>query len=343
MKERKVSEAEKQVILETIKKVEDENPIVDFLDEDLSLENRLQDIDINNLSDGNVDEIWCRLTPTEREEFKKFAESGSIQVEQDLNKAWTPWWMTHNRGLITEVGGEEIKESLPPILAVASFSHFSSGKPVSPLIGFNLINVIYSYVFYQRLYNGCGVTEFTSDFCELCISSSKVLNDNRTYNNSDESVCSGIEKCSSNSKQQGFNISNQFSIECIQDVAHILVGPNLQTSHEYVACCLSDLHAAAKKFRKSLKSSSKLTEKTELPKKLFAMMKKLEYFLSWCICHPEQLALLAIEVTEIYKENLERLKEDAAVAQASQIRTKHHRNEGEKSKQCLRPKIVQLN
>ena len=324
IKKRKVSEFEKKAILETIRKVEDENPLIDGFDDEASLENRLQGIDINNAVDDQLDEIWSKLSAAEQKEFEQQARSGFLNFSRDFAQPWAPWWLSHNARLVREATGEASSEiSLPQMLKVPAFNVLTSGKQVSPLVGINLINVLYSYVFYQRLFNGCGLDDFFLDFGQLCISSSAVLFENRTFDNADESMCLAMQKCAEVAQEQQFTFGNQFLVECTADVSHVLVGPCPESSSKYVVCVLSDLHASVKFCRKSIKSHekfffpSRLGKGAELKKHLFGILKKLEFYISWSAFHLEQLALLAIEVNALYSKKMKRFKEDEELEKAA--------------------------
>ena len=338
MKQRNVSEEEKQVILESIRKVEDENPVFDFLDDEIPLEERLADIDISKLSEENVDVVWEKLTSSEQEEFRKLANSG------ELNTVWAPWWTRHNPGFVEEINPNDKidEEHLPKVVKMASFDTFSTGKAPSPLVGFNLINVLYVYVFFQRLFNGEGTSEFGSEFCELCILSCDVLKDNRTFGDADASVCSATQRCGETASGHDFSFGLQFPIECLQDVVHVLMGPCPRASSRYVACALSDFYVSLSAFRKSLKTSRPAAAVASEPaisrKRLFVIMKKLEYLLSWSTnCH-EQLTLMSIEVGELYKKKIQNFKDDSVERPPVNSITKHTHS----SKQQLQPKIVEL-
>ena len=348
MKERKVTDEEKQAILETIQRVEEENPITDFLDEEVSLEERLADLDINNISEEKIDEIWEKLTSEEQERFKKFVAVDVSIISEELGTAWEPWWTSHNSGLVEEVSvsvDEASRLNLPPVIQVPCFNRLSAEKSPSPLIGFNLVNVLYVYVFFQRLYNGVGTTEFASEFCESCVLSSDVLDKNRTFAKADESVSAGAQRCVEVATQNAFALGTQFPIECIRDVSHVLMGPSIDLSSQYVGCVLSDLHASLVKYRKMLKTDSGsrpslMGDHAALRKRLFAIIKKLEFFLSWSSSFREQLTLLSIEISELYKTKLQSFKNDIAIKHPVNY-TEDKSTKGTEAQ--LKPKIIELN
>ncbi|XP_077971853.1 uncharacterized protein LOC120345525 isoform X2 [Styela clava] len=90
MKQSRASDAEKLRIMKMLKNFEDENKKDD--DPTEILEERLKNV---NLDDS--DEVWSRLTPDEREEFKRNMQNGS------LVKEWSPWWLYHDTNLVTEI------------------------------------------------------------------------------------------------------------------------------------------------------------------------------------------------------------------------------------------------
>ena len=237
----------------------------------------------------------------------------------DFALAWKPWWLAHSSGLVTPVD-EDLDSSdadvhLPNMIKVF---HLSSDKPISPFIGFNLINVLYPYVFFQRIFNGCGSVDFDREFSELCLSSSRVLSHDQTYPDAEKAICQCLTNCLETAQKQDFHVSKQFLIECVQDVSHVLIGPSPEAPEKYSVCALSDLHFALKRFRKSVKrditrSESKSEDDEQLYKRLFAVMKKLEFLASWSTSHSSQLPLLSMEVSEIYRKRLLQLKQDSEV------------------------------
>ncbi|CAK8677633.1 unnamed protein product [Clavelina lepadiformis] len=315
LKARQVSDEEKQQVIAMMKKVEEQIPFEEYSqdesdDEFRSLEERLEGLDLENMKEEEVDELWNRLTLEEQEDFKKFASSNPEFVmigESFVHRPWEPWWMQHSSGLIVEMGAEEkdVPES-PRILSNISAlrSSLISGKTLSPLLPFNLVNVLYAYVFFQRLYNGSGASDLVEDFCESCLRSSDVLKENKTFSCAEESACSCMQRCVDVATAQELCVDNDFVTACLQDVSHLLVGPNPDSVDRYVCCALSELHTVFTEYHKNLKAiPSKAEPNTKNKRKsIFSAIKKLEFLLAWTSTYKEHLALLSVEISEIYKK-----------------------------------------
>ncbi|XP_072737126.1 zinc finger HIT domain-containing protein 2 [Ciconia boyciana] len=110
-------------------------------------------------------DLWESLSPAERADFQRLLSSGEAAA---LLPAWRPWWWRRRRPRrpVEELGeprpdeeeDEEGEEALagptPPLPAdVPPLSSFP-GPPPSPLLPFQLPNVLYGYAFALSLHGG---------------------------------------------------------------------------------------------------------------------------------------------------------------------------------------------
>lgn len=313
MKERKVSPAEQDRILAMLQKVEDENPVNDFLEETCSvpLEERLDGLNIDSLNEKDSDKIWDVLTLEEREEFMAAVEHGKICETSGklLNEAWEPWWCKP-KTLVKDISDDtNSRPNIPQSISVPKLSTLlPKGKDPSPLVAFNLVNTLYPYVLFQRIFNGCGASEFAESFCDCCECSSLYLHCNKTFSDCEEAIVSAkavsVDVCS----KEDIQVNEETLTEAIKDVGQILTGPNENETQKYVCASLSELHHVFSSCRSALKkdkNSKPGNEETSAKRKqLFAVMKKIEFLVSWSWEQSFGFPLLAIEVLEIYKKKM---------------------------------------
>ncbi|XP_004226029.2 zinc finger HIT domain-containing protein 2-like [Ciona intestinalis] len=307
MKDRHVSDEEKMRLLKMIERTEEENPIEDFtLEEDL--EERLKDLNVEDLGEDEMDELWSRLTLQEQEDFKAAVASGSLRDEKGHHvvQSWEPWWLKHDSGLVKELDVSS-KSTKPCSKDLA--------KSPSPLVAFNLVNVLFPYVVFQRIFNGCGVSEFSEEFSKYCTTTSEYLLKNVSFHSAEKAISGATEKCVEAANAYQIQVEKVFFVECIQDVSHLLIGPDPENKEQYAIQAISDLKRGCQKCRKLLKteidslgSSGACQPLKENRKLLFQIVKKIEYLISYCSKHNEIFSFLSIEVSEIYKKRLDEEK-----------------------------------
>lgn len=146
---------------------------------------------------------------------------------------------------------------------------------VNPLIKYSIIDVLYSYVYVMRFYNGEpeeNLNQFVSALYELASSLSKNLNfaslEMMVYN-------------SLNVVQENKDIwnSQEFSYTILLDVCQLLSGTVGDKHVDLVDCALSDVCRLFTKVKKSLKCEKGSDQENE--KKMFLAKKKVDFFLSW--------------------------------------------------------------
>eukprot|EP01117_Protostelium_nocturnum_P018431 TRINITY_DN7707_c0_g1_i1.p1 TRINITY_DN7707_c0_g1~~TRINITY_DN7707_c0_g1_i1.p1 ORF type:complete len:427 (+),score=177.26 TRINITY_DN7707_c0_g1_i1:219-1499(+) len=189
---------------------------------------------------------------------------------------WLPWWNGSTQGQSPSISSPPPSSSVgdntskPPKINknIPLLSSLSKVKP-SKLLGFNLIDILYSYAYTMRIFNGdlsdLEGKEAASSVLEL----SSVLSQNRIYQTSVEVlqfVVEGSLEFSSVSNSAGF------SVDVLHDVSLIL------SKSDFILSALSDLIALFERTEKELKSEN---ESKELRKKTSLALKKIVFYLSW--------------------------------------------------------------
>ncbi|PKU27150.1 zinc finger hit domain-containing protein 2 [Limosa lapponica baueri] len=97
-------------------------------------------------------DLWRSLSPAERAEFQRLLSSGEAAA---LLPPWRPWWW-RGRARGEEEEGEEDPAAAPPPPLPAALPALSSfpAPPPSPLLPFQLPNVLYGYAFALALHRG---------------------------------------------------------------------------------------------------------------------------------------------------------------------------------------------
>uniref|UniRef100_H3AFL9 Zinc finger HIT-type containing 2 n=2 Tax=Latimeria chalumnae TaxID=7897 RepID=H3AFL9_LATCH len=171
----------------------------------------------------------------------------------------------------------------------------------SPLVRFSVVNVLYSYAFCLKLYNGdISQSSLAEEFAEAVLDVSAVLNSSRVFNSTAEALHSATEAVQAGRHGSG----PQGVIGAILAVAHILSGESRSKSHQYALAALSHLGKLLGKVRKRWQHDQKDGYQT-----LFRARKKCEFLLAWANQNRDVLTLLCVEVRQEYKDSLANIQQ----------------------------------
>jgi len=233
----KVSNETKKKMMETLLKFERDNPTNELMDES---EEELDDDDIEQLQnlnlDGDFEAIFSKLTPAQRREFQKALEDGMIGNWVDV---WEPWW-TRKPDMILPGLDEKEEEGhkYPQVIpALVKLNTIISDAP-SPLLKYNLVNILYSYAYVMRLFNG----DYRSDLADAIstvMALSCVLNENYIC----QSTIEAMEKAVHTSLLPPVLGNKSFAIGVLEDISQIL------GYKQHVMAALSDLHKLFKESK----------------------------------------------------------------------------------------------
>ncbi|KAJ0231264.1 hypothetical protein HA466_0299380 [Hirschfeldia incana] len=224
------------------------------------------------------------LSLEERKGFQRALASGELSK---MIEPWDPWWLrssaqrinlgAQGKQLVQCVEEEEVDDKgatfvseIPrgPDTPLMSLSKLSSTKP-SPLLPIHLVDVLYSYCFTLRIYNG----EWESDSlgaATMVMSVSSVLGQSAQPGTMKEVLSFCLEQtCSSAYKSIGGGL--KFGLNLVDDVIHLL-----SLGNGALVCLLCDLQRLILGAIQEVKSSGR-----DLKKKLKLADRKVYFMMCW--------------------------------------------------------------
>eukprot|EP00250_Pteridium_aquilinum_P004577 c14786_g1_i1 orf=269-1579(-) len=275
---------------------------------------------LNKLVSGEDIEL-SDLSPEEKRAFLRAVTSGEFS---HMIKPWEPWWLSPfvkkivlnkdgNRAVQTvehsdmlETDRDDVFDVPPPWDSPLPPLRHLTPKPPSPLLGVHLAEVLYSYCFTLRFFNG----DWTCDAFQAawaCSSVSHVLGQSTSPQTVSEALNSCFETiCSPFFKSAG---GYKFALALLDDAIALL-----HAGRPAVICALSDLHRMFEKAAKDAKQGDgnpaikKGHQKLALPmgvrktkasssSDLKAVCKKIFFLLCWANEQPaEVFSALALVV-----------------------------------------------
>ncbi|KAJ1986481.1 Zinc finger HIT domain-containing protein 2 [Coemansia sp. RSA 1358] len=215
----------------------DEREGTDSEDEDVSLSERLNGIDLNGKEDSEfADAVWERLTESERRNFVQLLETQQID---SLIHTWNPWWNPLAESKIVEVECDNSSIQVPNVVSVDIPKMVDIDVPVSkltkrvhPSVLLQIVQISLAYVYMMRHLNGNPRADnLAAAFEDLSIASpiltSKVAD---IYESAHEALIVaflGIDE----------DMCNETKCALMDDLLKIYSNPN------YVAAALSDIYS----------------------------------------------------------------------------------------------------
>ncbi|KAI1297853.1 Zinc finger HIT domain-containing protein 2 [Halotydeus destructor] len=289
LKDLKVDEDTKLKTLQLIKKsremeaeevaaMEDEEDSDE--DEHNDFEARFAGIDLtaDELDDATVSMIMERLTDEEKKQFENLVDSGEIMNLLPSHEFWKPWWSDYAPKLVEEVDQPNVTEttSLVPLIAqdIPSITVLSSKAP-SENLRHSIVNVIISYCYVCRYFNGEHHLNALEAISELQSSSSVISGKVLEYTDS-QTAAQSLIQCVINEKKApipfvGILLEDAKKVLTVKDIALRLLSDILST----IKIAITKSKTTDKSHRKQLKLLSK----------------KIEYYLSWTFSFGDQLTL----------------------------------------------------
>ncbi|XP_009612745.1 uncharacterized protein [Nicotiana tomentosiformis] len=282
-------EGSKQKMLDILKRFHSEDE-ADTMDEDVS---PLSEETIQKVLSGeeiNFDD----LSVEERKHFQRAVASGELSK---LIKPWEPWWLKPSAKNIslgqdgtqlvqplvredTAVSSEDDIEGGPlhdiplgPNSPLPSVSKLSAAEP-SPLLAVHLVDIMYSYCFTLRLYNG----DWQSDpigSATVLLNVSSVLG----QGGQPETLLEALSHCLEQTCSPAFRHMGglQFALGLLNDTITLLhlKGPAL-------VCLLCDLRRLIQHAEKDLKSEKpRKSRSSEIRTKLKSAERKVYFLMCW--------------------------------------------------------------
>ncbi|XP_053695854.1 zinc finger HIT domain-containing protein 2 [Sabethes cyaneus] len=205
----------------------------------LELADRLEGVNFDD-----ADAIWERLTDEERKEFQGMLENGDISK---ILPEIIPWWLRDYKVELIQPSGNDdtsegekfLLEQCPAIRTnVTDVTNLSSKTP-SPLIKFNLINILAGYSFLYRYFNG-DFDGCTQEAANILISISGNLKANNVYDSEAIAVKAVCHDCQVEHLPSDEDTSRLLS----EDVRALLRGPpscGAKHRKHFLLAALSDI------------------------------------------------------------------------------------------------------
>lgn len=267
----------------------------DSVDSDDGNENDLEER-LKGLNLDNADELWNALTEDEQNEFEALLNQGDVG---SILQQWEPWWLYHKeRKMVQEMNGDDEYEkalkNCPDLKAVPKFDSLTKVQP-SAAIKNNIINVLASYAFIMRYFNGeIEPIEAVIYLLNICTN----LDANTNFEDPSIAVESTVQKCLQSELIQTDEAS---LIVMKNDTLNIIRGPSEENNKYYCKAALAHIHSmllTAKSPQKALKPNRlNSTNKTDFSRKfpehqkehlpnldiskVKKCIKKIEYYLSY--------------------------------------------------------------
>jgi len=268
--------------------------------EDLS--DRLAGVDLDQ-----VDNVWDKLTKDERRQFDELVKSGDVT---SILPEFTPWWTIEVKVKkikdLDEPDDDSYTDNCPKVWdGVRSLANMCSKEP-SPYVKFGLLNVLYSYAYAVKYFNGDHSNNNESDFVEIV----QLLSGSLSGHNYDLADTAVEAAASEVNNHQFLAISLEFSRQVKKDVFQLVKGPT-GSDNFFILSALSDLRDTMDRCTKLNKrdkvKSQRLGDiKSELPvylreqgrtvdinvKVVKKNIKKVEFYLAWSRDYYHEFSLL---------------------------------------------------
>ncbi|XP_077678909.1 zinc finger HIT domain-containing protein 2 [Eretmochelys imbricata] len=193
---------------------------------------------------------------------------------------------------------EEMPSPVPAVPASVPPLSSLTCSPASPLVCFQLPNVLYAYVFALTLYNGdLSEDELLPEFSDMVLDVAGALGAKQVFHSTAEALQASLQAVTA-SRYPECPLGNAGAMMA---VAQILMGENQAMQKGYSLAALSHLARLLGKAKKMVP--------TEKRPRVYGAKKKCEFLLSWVNENQESLTVLALEVQREYKTHLEAVKE----------------------------------
>ncbi|KMT12437.1 hypothetical protein BVRB_5g103670 isoform B [Beta vulgaris subsp. vulgaris] len=242
------------------------------------------------LSGGEIN--YDDLSAQEKKLFQRAIATGELSK---MIEPWEPWWLKPSARTMSlshegtrliqplatreEASGlnpdENLESEIPPgpETSLPPLKELTSAEP-SPLLAFHLVDILYSYCFTLRLYNG----DWQSDAIGasmVILSLSSVLGQGAQPESMFEAISYCLEQtCSPAFRHMGGSL---FGFGVLDDVVSIIC-----SGRATLVCAVSDLQRMVEAGERELKSEKpKRAKSSEVKSKLKSVIRKIYFILSW--------------------------------------------------------------
>ncbi|EPS59102.1 hypothetical protein M569_15706, partial [Genlisea aurea] len=282
---------------------------------ELDEEDNFDENDDPSLSEETIQKIlsgssvsFDDLSSEEKKRFQRVIASGELSK---LIEPWDPWWLRPSaRHISLSSNGARLVRPLENVLnadplddiplgpesPLPSVTDLTAGVP-SPLLAIHLLDVVYSYCFVLRTYNGDWKVD-PLESATLLLSVSSILGQATQPETVPEALLPCLEQtCSPTYRHIG---GLQFGLALVGDVVHILYlgGPSL-------ICLLCDLCRLIQAAEREVKSEGlPKVRRVDLKRKLKAAERKIYFLMCWIHEQPSQVWSSLADITNAEKSSL---------------------------------------
>lgn len=265
---------------------------------------------------GGLSGLWERLAPAEKAAFERLLSRGEAGR---LLPPWRPWWWGRGTGprFLEEVddsasrehaepeglesvddaaaAGEPLAEDSsaagPPALpahipALASLSR----SPASPLVRFQLPNVLFAYAHTLALYHGGDDDALLSDFCATLLDVSGALGAQQVFDSTEEALQAAAHVLEAGEHPPG----PLGTRGAMQEVARILLGEGPVNQKGYTLIALGHLAQTLGRARKQAVVGDERD-------RLYRARKKCQFLLAWTNENEAALTPLALDCARAHR------------------------------------------
>ncbi|KAM5247557.1 zinc finger HIT domain-containing protein 2 [Ctenodactylus gundi] len=270
--------------------------------------------------------LWEQLTPAEKAAFERLLSRGEAGR---LLPPWRPWWWGRGTAprLLEELEGggnpTELKAApqsetsdaaaaepaagdvpgarAPAVPArIPALASLSRG-PVSPLVSFQLPNVLFAYAHTLALYHG-GDDALLSDFCATLLRVSGALGAQQIFASTEEALLAAAHVLEAGEHPPG----PLGTRGAMQEAARILLGKGATNQKGYTLSALGHLVQTLGQARKQAVAK-------EERDRLYRARKKCQFLLAWTNENEAALTPLALDCARAYQAHAVAAEEVAAL------------------------------
>ncbi|XP_037694982.1 zinc finger HIT domain-containing protein 2 [Choloepus didactylus] len=281
---------------------------------------------------GGLSELWEGLAPAEKAAFERLLSCGEAGR---LLPPWQPWWWGRGAGprlleelddaqdnhaveleptssktppegakdvaVAEEVLGDAPEADAPSVpTRIPALASLSRG-PTSPLVRFQLLNVLFGYAHTLSLYHG-GDDALLSDFCATLLGVSGVLGSQQVFASAEEALQAAAQVLEAGEHPPG----PLGTRGAMQETSRILLGESPANQKGYTLAALGHLAQTLGRARKRAMA-------TEERDRLYRARKKCQFLLAWTNENEAALTPLALDCARAYRVHAVAANEVAAL------------------------------
>ncbi|KAM6159371.1 zinc finger HIT domain-containing protein 2 [Rhynchocyon petersi] len=271
---------------------------------------------------GGLTGLWELLTPAEKVAFERLLSRGEAGR---LLPPWQPWWWAHQAEprLLEELeedaaGSDTLEQGLTPEVAEPTLgdvlaagapavpSHIPAlanliRGPTSPLVCFQLPNVLFAYAHTLALYHG-GDQALLLDLCATLLGVSGALGDQQVFDSTEESLLAAVHVLEAGEHPPG----PLGTRGAMREAARILLGNGPANQKGYTLAALGHLVQLLGQARKQALAA-------EERGRLYRARKKCQFLLSWANENEVALTSLALDCARAHRAHVVAAEEIATL------------------------------